>query len=197
MRGTRVAAGLCALQLSLAGINAAGQGSDASGLAIGKDGWYSWRVAAHAGTSEWCCGLWNSGEQRQTGCDLDGRNRNISITDSGGYSAGEMQIYALLDAGKPRQVRTLSTQCQVSTERPISDLGLVNTDTSLDWLQKFVESRSKLSSDVLAAISIHEGARARDALIDIARNGPDAEQRKDAIQWLGLARIDETTDVMR
>lgn len=197
MRVVQVAAGLFALQLSLASLNAAGQASEESRLAIGDDGWYSWRVAAHRGVGEWCCAQWNMGQPAQTGCNLDGRSASVSIMDTDRHQADQMQVYALIDNGRPAELRTLSAQCPVTAGRAIADLGTVDTDTSLDWLQQFIEPRSKLTDDVLAAISVHEGARARDTLIDIARNGSDAEQRKDAIQWLGLARIDETTDVMR
>jgi hypothetical protein len=117
--------------------------------------------------------------------------------DTGEYQAGEMQLYALLDGGKPIDVRTLSPHCVVKSERPIKDLGIVATDVSLDWLQEYAEPRSDLSSDVLAAIAVHEGARSRDTLIGIARNGANIEHRKDAIQWLGLVRIGETRDVIR
>jgi len=197
MRSVRVAACLCALQLSLASVNAAGQGSDENRLAIGSDGWYSWRVAAYGGVRDWCCAQWSMGQPLQTGCDLDDRNGSVNVMDTGQHQSGNMQVYALIDNGKPSKLRTLSPQCPVETDSAIADLGIVATDTSLDWLQQFVEPRSKLSDDVLAAISVHDGARARDALIDIARNGRDSEQREDAIQWLGLARIDETAEVMR
>lgn len=196
-RTVRAATCLCVLQLSLSGMNAAGQGSDAGGLAIGDDGWYSWRVAAHRSDYDWCCGQWSMGAHERSACNLDARSRNISITDSGSYGSGEMQIYVLLDAGKLRQVRTLSPHCPVRTEQAMSDLGPVDSGTSLDWLQEFVGAQSPLASDVMAAISVHEGTRARDALLDIAQNDRDTGRRTDAIEWLGLSRIDETRDVIR
>jgi hypothetical protein len=196
-RETSIAIRVCAFPLLLIGLTAGGQGLAESSITIGNDGWYSWRVAAYGGQREWCCGQWSMGKSTQTGCDLDGRSSNLIIMDNDKYEAGEMQLYALLDAGKPIEVRTLSPQCVVKSDRPISDLGLIATDISLDWLQKYIEPLSEINSDVLAAMAIHEGTRARDALVSIARSGKNIEQRKDAIQWLGLVRIDETTDVMR
>jgi hypothetical protein len=186
-----------ALQLLLVGLTAGGQGLAESRIAIGNDGWYSWRVAAYGGQREWCCGQWSMGQPSLTGCDLDGRSENLILIDNDEYRSGEMQLYALLDAGKPIEVRTLSPQCAVTSDHPISDLGLITTDMSLDWLLEYAEPPSEISSAVLAAIAVHEGARSSDALVRIARSGATIEQRADAIQWLGLVRIDETRDVIR
>jgi hypothetical protein len=196
-RESSIAIRVGALQLMLVALAAGSQGLANDRIAIGNEGWYGWRVAAHGGHREWCCGQWNMGRSTQTGCDLDSGGKNLLIMDSDEYQAGEMQLYALLDAGRPTNVRVLSPQCTVTADRPISDLGLVRTEVSLDWLQKHVDPASGISSDVLAAISVHEGIRARDALIEIARNGATIEHRTDAIQWLGLSRIDEARDAIR
>ncbi len=197
MHSNSIGIRFCALQLLLVGLTASGQGLAQDRIAIGNDGWYSWRVAAYGGQREWCCGQWSLGRPMQTGCDLDRRGSNITIMDSDEYQAGEMQLYVLLDAGKPADIRTLSPQCAVTSDRPIGDLGLIAADISLDWLQEFAEPPSGISSDVLAAMAVHEGTRARDALVAIARNGSTVEHRKNAIEWLGLVRIGETRDVIR
>lgn len=197
MYSNSIAIRFCLLQLLLVGLTAGNQSLADDGIAIGKDGWYGWRVAASGGQRVWCCGQWSMGRPMQTGCDLDRRGSNLTIMDTDEYQAGEMQLYVLLDAGKPADIRTLSPQCAVTSDRPISDLGLITTDTSLDWLQEYADPQSGISSDVLAAMAVHEGARARDALVKIARRGSTVEHRKDAIEWLGLVRIGETRDVIR
>jgi HEAT repeat protein len=85
----------------------------------------------------------------------------------------------------------------VKSGRPIGDLGLIAADMSLDWLQKYADPQSEISSDAMAAIAVHKGARSRDALVAIARSGSTVEHRKNAIEWLGLVRIGETRDVIR
>jgi hypothetical protein len=197
MHSNSIAIRFCAFQLLLVGLAASGQGLAQDRIAIGNDGWYSWRVAAYGGQREWCCGQWSMGRPTQTGCDLDGRSDNLNIMDTDKFQAGEMQLYALLDAGKPIEVRTLSPQCVVKSDRPIGDLGLIATDISLDWLQEYAEPPSAVSSEVLAAMAVHEGTRARDALVAIARSGSTVEHRKNAIEWLGLVQIGETRDVIR
>lgn len=196
-RETSIAIRFCAVPLLLIALSAGSQGLAEDRIVMGNDGWYSWRVAAYGGQREWCCGQWSMGRSTQTGCDLDGRGDNLIIMDADEYQAGEMQLYALLEAGKPIDVRTLSPHCAVTADRPINDLGVVATDISLDWLQEYAEPRSDISSDVLAAIAVHEGARSRNTLIGIARDDANIEHRKDAIQWLGLVRIDEARDVIR
>ncbi len=183
--------------LLFTGLTAGGQGLAESKFAIADDGWHAWRVAAHAGAGEWCCVQWNRGSPTRTGCNLDGRSGGINIMDTAGYQGPEMQIYVLVDAGKSVDIRTLSPSCPVTTELAINDLGVVSADASLDWLQAYVEPRSDITSDVLAAMAVHDGTRSRDALIKIARHGANIDDRLDAIEWLGVARIAETTDVMR
>ena len=197
MRTASIPIRLGLFQLLFAGLTAGGQGLAEMRVAIADNGWHSWRVAAHAGAGEWCCTRWSMGQPARTACDLDSRSDGINITHTEVYRAGEMQIYALLDKGKPIDLRTLSPRCAIRTDRAIKDLGPIATDISLDWLQAHVEPRSDISSYVLAAISVHEGTRSRDTLIRIARDGANIEDRMDAIQWLGVVRIGETTDVIR
>ncbi len=196
-RETSIAIPVGALQLLLVGLTAGGQGLAENRIAIDNDGWYSWRVPAYGGQREWCCGQWSMGQPTQTGCDLDGRSENLILMDNAEYRTGEMQLYALLDAGKPIEVRTLSPQCAVTADHPVSDLSLVTTDISLDWLLEYAEPPSEISSDVLAAIAVHEGARSRDTLVRIAKSGATIEHRKGAIEWLGLVRIGEARDAIR
>jgi HEAT repeat protein len=107
-----------------------------------------------------------------------------------------MQIYALLKDGKPLKVRALSPDCPGRTTQPDRDLGPVGTNTSFAWLRKLASPRSGISSDVLAAIAVHDGAQPRDELVRVALHHPEIDNRKDAIFWMGQVRIDETCDVI-
>lgn len=159
------------------------------------DGWISWKVEAVINAPNWCCVLWRSGTARPVACDLDGKDLGFSTRH--GSSPTEMRIYALIASGKLQSVRALEPRCPVSARGDIADLGLLSADISLAWLRRYAEPHTTISSDVLAAISVHAGAGAREALLDIARGNRDVASRMDAIFWLGQVRIREVVDEIR
>lgn len=183
------------------------EGSMAATLdALAADGVYTWRVTATDEAPSWCCIRWSSGSVIACECDLDRRHDNYSAVDgfrvgSGemqsavdGFPAasGEMQIYAAIESGKTRRVRALSPQCGVTSRLDIRDLGLVEVDESLAWLEDNVTPTSPVASDALAAIAVHEGAAALRFLVDIATGEHNLELRKEAIFWMSQARISES-----
>lgn len=158
---------------------------------LNANGWHTWRVTAKANASDWCCFSWNSGRSTRKSCDLDGRNISYSSSDEDDFVVDEMQIYAYTQAGKVTKIRALSARCPVNTKTEITDLGTVEADDSVDWLEQFVDPRSKLSTHVMAAISTHNGDHPTDVLMDIVRNSSNLKSRKDAIFWLVQSKSDQ------
>jgi hypothetical protein len=159
--------------------------------ALSADGFYTWRVAATEDSPPWCCFCWSRNSPVSNACNLDSHHANYSASEEF-LAQGEMQIYALIEAGKPQRIRALSPQCRVTSRREVVDLGVVEVDESLAWLKRHVKAPATVGRDVLAAISVHEGSAALHFLIDVANSGPGTEMRKEAIFWMSQARITES-----
>ncbi len=157
-------------------------------LQFGNDGWYTWRVEAAADAPSWCCFTWNTGDAKVKACNLDRRHGNYSSTDRLSFDNSEMQVYAHFDRGKADKIQTLSPECPIASPMEIQDLGSVDIDTSIDWLQKRITANHRLSSDAMAAISVHDGDRATNALLRTAKGDQHFENRKDALFWLAMVR---------
>jgi hypothetical protein len=149
------------------------------------DGWYTWRVPATEKAGNWCCVEWSSGRATPKVCDLDGKRFGVNH-DSDGYSeTGEMQLYAKMNGGELETLRALSARCEVRAMSEIRDLGVVDTNDSLDWLGKQIDSRPKDADDVMMAIIVHDGERPVQMLFDIVESKRrDFELREHALFWL-------------
>ncbi|HKS55670.1 MAG TPA: HEAT repeat domain-containing protein [Steroidobacteraceae bacterium] len=174
----------------------------AAELTLPRDGWSSWEVAAVDGAPAWCC--WNgNGDERKgswSSCKLDGNsggfgNRDEETTDT-------VKIYARTTGGKVDRLRTLSASCPVQAATGIRDLGTVATDDSARWLIDLAKrqdadsaKRHRIGEDILAALAVHRGNLARDALAGMARNDPRKETRKEAVFWLAQVRGNEGAEI--
>lgn len=164
---------------------------------IQTDGWHTWQIPAVPGAPEMCCFSWRSGSISHRHCDLDGRNGGFSSSDDSAGNGEHVQVYALLKAGLVSKIRALSSSCPVTADSAITDLGPIDADLSVDWLEPVISGGGRNSSSAIAAIAVHEGNRARDILIDIATHYTDRDDREEAIFWMGQARIGETAAVIR
>ncbi len=159
---------------------------------LADDGLYTWRVAAVAEAPSWCCYQWAGGKPKRRACDLDSSNTGFSSGDDNLPATEEVQIYIDIQAGEIRTLRTLSTNCPVSSRRDIQDLGLLEVAESLDWLRPRVTSEQQTSDDALAAIAVHRGKAAYQYLQHLAENGKSMELRKESLFWMGQTRIGES-----
>lgn len=164
---------------------------------LGKDGWHTWQVRAAEAAPEMCCFSWTSGSVTRKQCDLDGRNGGFTSSDDSSTSNVGVQIFALMKAGVASKIRLFSSTCPVRANTSIIDLGPIETDDSVEWLQQQVSNGDDTRSNAIAAIAVHEGKKARDALVDIANPGNDEDDRKDAIFWIGQVRIREAGAELR
>ncbi len=164
--------------------------ADIAGL--GNDGWHSWRVAAVESVPEMCCFSWNSGTATRKQCDLDGRNGGFNSPDDSASPSEDVQIYALMKAGEAVRIRSLSSSCPVAADTEIADLGRIEPDVSVAWLEQQVGGDA--TSNAIAAIAVHDGPAALHVLLNSAKTGSDEEIREDAIFWMAQVRVDEAEE---
>lgn len=177
-----------------------------AGLSMPRDGWVSWQVPAVADAPNWCCfGDWRKGNpnpDKQT-CQLDGPDHGYGTNGANCRSetTDSIRVYARFDGGKLAKLRAFAASCAVKANSVITSLENVSVEASAKWLVDFVKanvatqgsnasSRTR-SSDVMAALAMHQGNIARDALTDFARNDPRVEHRKEAMFWLTQVRGEE------
>ena len=175
-------------------------GANESALAetpqLTANGWHTWRVTAAENAADWCCFQWNSGVSQQKSCDLDNRQNGYSRSDDQVVPVDEMQIYALTGGGELKKIRALSSQCRVTAKSEIIDLGFLETDDSVDWLQQYIDPPTQISTNVMAAISTHHGEYPITVLMDVVRSNSNMENRKDALFWLAMSESDQAYEFL-
>ncbi len=180
------------LLVAAAGLHGEIVQADIAGL--GTDGWHTWQVEAVNSAPEMCCFSWRNGTSSRRQCDLDGRHGGFSSSDDSAASGDTLQIYAFLNNGSIKKIRSLSSSCPVVSDSEIADLGQIESNDSVEWLEQLIGGDSDSTANAIAAIAIHEGSRARNVLLDSAKAGNEQDLREDAIFWMALVRIEETAD---
>jgi len=103
----------------------------------------------------------------------------------------ELQVYAFTKSGQAVELRVRSNSvCWDNFEIEANDLGVVETDQSIAWLQRLIKPNSDLSSDAIMAISQHAGDLPVEILIGIVRTGTDQALREEALFWLAQSDND-------
>ena len=82
----------------------------------------------------------------------------------------------------------------MTTGSPVTDLGIVDADSSITWLARFIEPRNALSSDLMEAVQAHANERSVAVLTGIVRSGHDIENRKEALFWLAQSDSEPAFD---
>ena len=155
---------------------------------IDLDGWNTWRVTAIDDMPSWCCFTYKKGIARKKHCDLDGKQHNYGSAEHLFPSEGEVQLYVLMKSGIATKVRTVSPQCPVSSRSVIKDLGFLEARDSARWFEQYITPRSRVSTQALAAISVHDGKTSKAILTRVAFDDTNLDNRKDAIFWMGQVR---------
>jgi len=189
------------IALCLAGSVLMSQGH-AADLTLPRDGWTSWQVAAVDDAPDMCCwSSWDDNGGSRTACALDDQRGNSGTRDHATTDA--VRVYARLASGKVEKLRVLSATCAVKAATPVTELSNVATDDSARWLiglTKQAGSDSILRGDagdnVLAALAMHRGDVAGEALSALARGDGRAEIRKKAIFWSAVLRGTAGADVV-
>jgi HEAT repeat protein len=165
-------------------------------LAVPSDGWVTWSVPTVADAPAWCCFEGYGRRSASAGCDLDDRSGGYGSRDADA-PVDRMQVYARMSKGVLQRIRAFGPSCPVESATAVSDLGDVAADDSVRWLQQRIGTDDQITADLLAALSVHAGPVARDALSALARGGTDAETRKDAVFWMGQVRASDSSGILR
>jgi hypothetical protein len=166
-----------------------------------RDGWTSWQVPAVDGTPAWCCyGSWNESDDSARVCKLDESQKHYGTRDNHA-STDAVKVYVRSGGGKIDRLQVLAAACPVETRTPVQPID-VGVDDSARWLQAQVkESRADaitgqpLGEGALAALAMHRGDLARDAMTEFARNDASAETRKRSVFWLSMLRGQPGADI--
>ena len=157
--------------------------------ALTEDGWHTWAVEAVESVPELCCYQRHSSRFVGGGCDLDRRRGFSTSSDRVG---GDVQLYVRMEDGTVADLRALSASCPVTTETPITDLGRLPNDESVNWLTALASSGTDLVSEATVAIAVHAEPEARNWLLETARSGNDTDAREDAIFWMAQVRLQDS-----
>jgi hypothetical protein len=183
----RIASGLIALALA--------SQANAAELKLPRDGWAGWQVDAVEGAPDMCCwSSWDDHNATRTACALDDDRISTGTRDHSTTSA--VRVYARLASGKVERLRVFSATCPVKAATPIAEVGNVSTDDSARWVAGLTkQSGGDFSENVLAALGMHRGDVAQNALAAIARGDDRTEAREKAVFWLALLRGPAGADV--
>lgn len=101
----------------------------------------------------------------------------------------EEKFYVRIKSGEPTEIEVIGHWChgwkRSRTRYPdATDLGLLDTDLSIEWFKQYIGERSDLSSDALAAISMHDSDRAVQVMIDVVESDAHMDVREEAVFWM-------------
>lgn len=161
--------------------------------ALGSDGWHTWRVAAAPTAREWCCYTWNRGRPVGKGCNLDRDEHDFGSIDGQLGKSSQMQLYVRLADRQVQEIRVMNPRCPVTSSSRITDLGVLSSTDSVDWLSRFVRVEGERTQEALTAISTHESGVP--VLIDVVRNPAlTMDTREQALFWLAVNGDDDAMD---
>jgi hypothetical protein len=179
--------------LSIATLVAATIGSSARAAEpqLPRDGWVSWDVSV-GDAPAWCCFGDRDGRDRDGlagACKLDGHNNGFGTRHDA--RTDTITVYARATAGQLDRLRVLSATCPVETKMPVAEQ-TVTADESTRWLVAQAkgdqsDNRGSLADDALAALSMHRGDVARDAIITLGNTDPRTHIRSQAWFWLAMS----------
>ena len=167
-----------------------------------REGWVSWQTEAVDNAPAWCCYThWKQGTPSSMSCRLDGGSDGFGIGNRDATTETN-KVYARVSSGKLDRLQALSASCPVETKTPIQDLGTLTADDSARWLIAHVGDqgtdavmRHPVGQSALAALAMHRGDLARDALAGFTRD-PRTDTRKWSVFWLGMVRGNEGADLV-
>ena len=161
------------------------------------NGWTTWQVKAVEDAPEMCCFKWRNGSTSRQDCHLDRDAGGFVNSQRSATSAATIQIFAYIAEGAIQSLRTLSSNCPITANSSIADLGLVGTDESVDILRTLVNGNKEIAYDAIASIAVHHGEKATAILLDVAENDPDTDLREESIFWMAQSRIGDTATALK
>jgi HEAT repeat protein len=155
--------------------------------------WLGYEVAAVPGSHfSMCSG--DSGSSMDDGCcgvyRLEGSNNNFRSSDGDKGTETSIDVLVRIDQGAIDKVRFIGASCKLDAAGlPFTLLTNVNADDSVAWLSSLVTADNKRhADDALAAIAMHQTAKATAALEGFASSANPLWLREKAGFWLGAGR---------
>lgn len=172
----------------------------AAELMLPRDGWSSWQVPAVDNAPAWCCLSWDNRADKVSpmGCQLDRKHgENAGFGNYDDKTTDAARVYVRMVGGKVDRLQAFAAACPVEAATPIRGIENVVPDDSARWLIDLVKG-GKLDEDLtenaLAALAMHRGKLASDALAGMARD-PRKLIRKKTVFWLAQLRGAEGADI--
>ncbi len=151
--------------------------------------WFGYAVKSISKKNQSCC--WNG--QSQCGCSLEGNGRSGNVQVSSSTSPVKLEgsdtvaILFRVSKNTVEKIQVYSLSCQLDAGGlPFVWLTGVPEEASVSFLRRMVDSHTSdhIENGAVFAISQHEGSRALDALIEMARDNPASHVREQALFWL-------------
>lgn len=152
------------------------------GPAVGRDGWYAWKVPI-AGNVKICC--WERGGGCCGNCSLTGGQGFTTTDDVKVKSSGQMLVAVRMSGGKLNRVRAFDGDCAIDTGTvTLHRLDNVSVSGSLAFLMEHVDDLSDESA-AIAVIAQHESPEVPAMLVRLASAPYRSGVREDAVFWVG------------
>ena len=126
------------------------------------DGWVKWSVDGVVEMGSSCCYRLKGDSVSRQSCNLDSGHGTIISDSDCNESSGKLTFYVRSKKGKPTVVRAFDSNCPVSTEETVTDLGTVT-----------MEKSDAILLEIVQATSLDMGVR-EDALFWLVHAGSDA-----------------------
>ncbi len=169
-------------------------------LMLPRDGWSSWQVPAVDNAPAWCCLSWDSGTDNVSPmiCQLDRKQgANVGFGSHGDETTDAVRVYLRMVSGKVDRLHAFAAACPVDAATPIHRIENMIPDESALWLIDLINGErldEDITDNALAALAMHRGKSASDALTGMARD-PRKVTRKKSVFWLAQLRGAEGADI--
>lgn len=172
-------------------------GDAAEFVAPVDDGWHVWRVQGVEDGTNACCYRWRNGSATNQGCDLDEKNgQSIALGDCD-LEGDKVSVYVRIKAGDLTKVRALTSDCPVTTQTQVNDMGVVTNAASVAWLALQIDAEPRALDDAIAAISTHAGDEAFAALTTLLEDrNRKMNTREQALFWLAQRNSDRAFEYL-
>lgn len=159
--------------------------------------WIEYQAPLVARDGSPCCIDWHGGKAARQGCSLDGRDWNFGIDAD--RSDTVLRVFVRRGPRGPDRIRAVGASCPVDPGAArLSATSGIDAASAAGWIAAQVPNLEKRERDsALAALAMHAGPAATDALVRLAAPDSSSGVRREALFWLGEARGAEGVPVLR